>query len=172
MALSYRLRQFWHNVSAVPLPPTLWNAAAAVLSPAELALFRRFSPSDQWHSVRVMASLRDLGETDADLLAAALLHDIGKTRLAVTVWERSLVVLMQWLAPHRLAQWGSGEAVGWKRPFALKVQHPAWGAEMAAQASSRPRTIALIRRHQDPLPRIETEEDQLLALLQWADDLH
>ena len=42
---------------------------------------------------------------------------------------------------------------------------------MAQAAGSDALTVALIRRHQDKLGSIDSEEDRLLQLLQTADDL-
>ena len=171
MRVGYRLAQFWHNISATPLPEAVRVEITAHLSDREEQLFRRYSHSDQWHVCRVFYALREEGHTHPDLLTAALLHDVGKTRLPLTVWERSLGVLGEALLPGKTAVWGQSSGRGWKRPFAVKQQHPFWGAEMAAAAGSRPLTVSLIRRHQEPLPETAvTEEDRLLRLLQWADD--
>ena len=75
MRLRYRLRQLRDNLTAGPLSEAARREVAATLSPAELALFERFSPADQWHSYRVLCDLRRAGYNDADLWAAALLHD-------------------------------------------------------------------------------------------------
>ena len=167
----YRLRQFWRNVSARPLPTAAQAEIAAHLTPAELALFQRFSSSDQWHSYRVLKTLQAAGHDQPDLWTAALLHDVGKTRAPLSVWERSWVVLGQMVCPRKTAVWGQGQAVGWRRPFVVKAQHPAWGAEMAAAVGSRPLVVELIRRHQDNgLVTAVTETDHLLCHLQWADD--
>lgn len=167
----YRLWQFWQIVTAVPLEPAMRAEVAAVLSAQELALFDRFSLNDQWHSYRVMQMLRDAGHTQPALLVAALLHDVGKTRLSLSIWQRSLIVLVSLLLPRQAAVWGQGEAVGWKRPFVVKAQHPAWSAAMATAAGSLPQAIELMRRHQDPIaPNDTSEEATLLRLLQWADD--
>ena len=146
-------------------------AVTAVLAPEELTLFQRFSLSDQQHGFRVLGTLHRAGYTQPALLKAALLHDVGKTRYELTVWERSLAVLLAMVWPQRVDVWGQGEAKGWQRPFVIKAQHPAWGAEMVAAIGGEALAVALIRRHQDVLPEAdETEEDQLLRLLQWADD--
>lgn len=148
-------------------------AVAARLSPAELALFERFGHSDQWHSYRVMVSLEEAGHTQPDLLKAALLHDVGKTQVPLSVLGRSLIVLGGMLWPEKTVVLGQNPPIGWKRPFVVKVQHPAWGAEMAAAAGSSPLTVELIRRHQDKVGETAVgETHQLLRLLQWADDLH
>ncbi len=167
----YRLWQFWQIVTAVPLEPSARAEVAAILSPSELSLFERFALNDQWHSYRVMKMLREAGHNQPALLVAALLHDIGKTKLTLSIWERSLIVLASILLPRQTAVWGQGDAVGWKRPFVVKMQHPAWSAEMATAAGSDAQAIELMQRHQDPIaPDDQSEEAQLLRLLQWADD--
>ncbi len=167
----YRLWQFWQIVTAVPLEPSARGEVAAILSPSELALFERFALNDQWHSYRVMKMLQEAGHDQPALLVAALLHDVGKTTLPLSIWERSLIVLASLLLPRQTAVWGQGEAVGWKRPFVVKMQHPAWSAEMVTAAGSDPQAVTLIQRHQDPIaPGDQSEEAKLLRLLQWADD--
>ena len=140
------------------------------LTAAELALFQRFDKNDQWHSYRVMKMLQDAGHDDPDLIVAALLHDVGKTQVDISIWHRSFIVLGYAMSAQRVAQWGSGEAVGWKRPFVVKAKHPEWGAAMAETAGTTPLAVSLIRRHQDVLQTAVTEEDKLLHQLQWADD--
>jgi hypothetical protein len=190
---SYRFWQLWRQLRSGPLPEAAWAEVTATLSEAERALFARFSFSDQWHSYRVFCTLRAAGYTQFELLKAALLHDIGKTEMRLTIWDRTMIVVLGRLMPRRAAGWGgsgewramgtslaSGEstirnrrsAMGrWRRPFVVKQQHPEWGAAMVEAVGSRPLVVSLIRRHQDALPeRLVSTEDQLLALLQWADD--
>jgi hypothetical protein len=169
--LRYRLWQFWQIVTAVPLEPAARQEVAAILSANELSLFDRFTLNDQWHSYRVMKMLQAAGHNEPALLVAALLHDVGKTMLPLSIWERSLIVLASLLLPRQTAVWGQGEAVGWKRPFVVKRQHPVWSAEMAAAAGSLPQAITLMRRHQEHIsPDDHSDEAKLLRLLQWADD--
>ena len=170
MGVGYRLQQFWLNLTAKPLSKSEWGELTAVLTPPQQQLFTQFGNSDQQHSLRVMRQLQENGQTHPDLLTAALLHDIGKTRFSVTIWERALVVLTSLIFPNKLTEWGNGEAKGWKRPFAIKIQHPEWGANRVETIGATPLAIALIRRHQAELVEIKTEEDQLLQQLQWADD--
>jgi len=171
MRVRYRLGQFWRILTAVPLNDSARKAVTAVLTPAETALFDQLSANDQWHSFHVMQMLQSAGHSGPDLIKAALLHDVGKAGTRFSLWQRSLVVLAGVLLPWRTAVWGQGEAGGWRRPFAVKAQHPQWSAELAAQAGCSPRTVSLIRRHQEPLPDTAVaEEDELLRRLQWADD--
>jgi hypothetical protein len=142
-----------------------------------MALFQRLDRSDHRHSLDMYDTLRQAGHQDRDLLQAALLHDAGKSVPAggrsadargplqrLTVWHRTAVVLLQGLAPGWLARLAA-DGRGWKRPFAIHVQHAQASAELAAQAGCTPEAVALIRRHHEPDP-----DDNRLALLQWADE--
>lgn len=168
MGLRYRLRQLKNNLTAGPLSAMAREEVAAVLSPAEQALFARLSFADQWHSVRVLGDLRGAGYNDPDLLAAALLHDVGKTRYPLTAWDRTVIVVGAALIPRGAAQWGAGPADGWRRPFVVRARHPEWGAEMAAAAGARVAVVDLIRRHADKPGG--AAGDEALRALQWADD--
>lgn len=170
--IRYRLWQFWQELWARPLSAQAWQHVADRLSPAELALFRRFAPSDQVHSYRVMQTLLAAGHDDPHLLKAALLHDVGKTRVRLYLWDRVLVVLGKAFLPNKMAAWGQGRPSGWRKAFVVKANHAAWGAEMAEQAGSDPAVVALIHYHQDDLAAVpETAVSRhLLRLLQWADD--
>ncbi len=170
MGLSYRLRQLRDNLAAGPLPAAAQAEIAGLLSEPELALFGRYAYADQWHALRVLRMLRDAGYNHPDLLAAALLHDVGKTRYPLSVWDRIFIVVGQALFGRRCERWGRDLPQGWRRPFVVRAQHPAWGADMASAAGSRPGVVALIRRHQDKLPDVVGEEVSLLRQLQWADD--
>ena len=145
--------------------------AARILSPELLALFHKMRRSERLHSLNVLRTLQAQGHDDPALLAAALIHDVGKSRAAFHLWDRVLVVLVKAAVPDLAKQWGEGAPSGWRRPFAVSVQHPQWGANMASAAGADPLLVQLIAQHQqlvaDP-PRNRIEE--LLQLLQSADD--
>ncbi len=169
--MRYRVEQFWQVLIARPLTEAAWLDVKAVLSQAEVVLFAQFTNSDQWHSVRVVHTLQAKGHDEPALLKAALLHDIGKTKMNLTIGERVAVVLAEKMAPNRAANWGEGEAKRWRRPFVVKAKHPEWGAQMAAAAGSDTLTTNLIRRHQEHLHGTAvTKEDKMLQALQWADN--
>jgi hypothetical protein len=170
--VKYRLVQFWQLLTADPVSATALEEITAVLTPAEFDLYQRYSLTDQQHTYQVLSLLRQAGHIQPALLTAALLHDVGKTRVPINVLERSLAVLAYKLLPRQTAVWGQGEARGWKRPFVVKMQHPQWSADLAQAAGADPLAVWLMAHHQESLPP-STEQDerwQLLAQLQWADD--
>lgn len=171
MRIAYRLGQFWQLVHPSPLSPEAWREIESVLSPAEMALFRRFGDADRRHGYRVMRALQETGEDESALLVAALLHDIGKTGVPVRHWERVMGTVGERFFAGRVKALGSGAAQGWRRSFAIRVQHAEWGAAMAEEAGCTPLAVDLIRRHQDKeLDRLDPGFVRLLRRLQWADD--
>lgn len=175
----YRTRQFWQSLGPAITPEEL-KQARALLAPSQKVLFDRMQRSEQAHSVRVLRSLLDQGEEDPDLLVAALLHDVGKSRFPLRLWERILTVLGKVFTPRYAQRWGAmrtgeeGVPRGWRRAFVVAVRHPDWGAELAGGAGASPLTVKLIRRHQEKLSvsggRNLSLEERLLLKLQSVDD--
>jgi hypothetical protein len=167
-----RLRQGVRGLLA-GLRPVDFETARSILSPAEYALFLRLRRIEQLHSLNVLRSVRAAGESDPDLLAAALLHDVGKTVAPFTFPERVLVVLVRRFAPALYMRWGQGPPHGWTRAFAISQRHPVWSAELLAEAGSRPAVVALARRHQEHFPGPPRDDlERLLLVLQTADELN
>lgn len=165
----YRVWQFVQALSARPLSPAERRQISVHLTPDQLALFDRMGTHDQRHSLQVLRTLLEDGQAQPDLLAAALLHDVGKARYPLRLWERPLVVLTRSFRPQIVRRWGREPAPrGWKRPFIIYEQHPVWGAEMAAAANCSPLAVELIRRHHEPAG--DSIDDRLLADLQAADN--
>jgi hypothetical protein len=168
----YRARQLWLALVARPTPAELANAQA-VLLPAQMVLFNGMQPSEQAHALHMLKALRAQGETNHDLLAAALLHDAGKQRCPLHAWERALIVLVQAASPALARRWGqtvTNECTGWQKPFIVAARHAEWGAEMALQAGASPTAVALIRYHAQPAPAgSESVEESLLRKLQAVD---
>jgi hypothetical protein len=170
MSTQSRLRQGFRALGAW-MRPVEDQRAAEVLSPALFALYQQMRRAERQHSLRVLQALLETGQTHPDLLTAALLHDVGKIRTAFFLPEKVLVVLVKAAAPGHYWRWGSGSARGWRRPFAVSVLHPAWGAEMVAEAGGSSLAVELICRHQDILSKPpQTEADRLLLELQAVDD--
>jgi hypothetical protein len=149
--IAYRVRQFWHAIFARPTPEDL-SLARSVLTIPQMRLFEQLQPSEQVHSINICRRLIQQGETQPDLLVAALLHDVGKSRYPLHAWDRALIVMANAIFPEKTKTWGQGQPQGWQRAFVVAQRHPTWGAEMAAGAGASPLTVTIIQRHQDPAP--------------------
>ena len=169
----YRVRQFLDGLRAGV--EQVDSAATAVLSPAELALFRRMPVDAQRHSVRVLQTLQREAAPPPELAAAALLHDAGKAAAGeagayLGLWLRGPLVIAEVLAPRLLVRLASTHP-GRSLRYAIYVQlnHPAIGAVWAHRAGAHPLTCWLIAQHQHKGPFADTPEAALLARLQAAD---
>lgn len=139
-----------------------------------MALFDQMQPAEQTHSIGVFRKLREAGFTNRDLLIAALLHDVGKIKYPLRLWERVEVVIFKKIAPGFADTWGKAALKGWRKPFVVALRHPSWGAELAEQAGASQLTISLIKRHQDkvisPVGFSTHSEEQFLYQLQFFDN--
>jgi hypothetical protein len=127
-------------------------------------------PSEQTHAHQMLERLRAAGQTDPDLLAAALLHDVGKVLVPLSLPDRVIIVLGKRFFRERARRWSEGTPSRLRRPFVVAAHHPEWGADLAEQAGASPRTIELIRHHQDIPSSDDPLDDPLLVALQAADD--
>lgn len=185
MRVFYRLLQTWRSITGKPQSKNLLEIQST-LSPELFSLFGQMHPGEQAHSISVYRHLLNQRIQNKELLEAALLHDVGKTRYPLRLWERVVIVLGNSFFPEKVKFWSAGKPEGLKRPFVVAQKHADWGADMASQAGASKLTADLIRRHQDPLPT-ENEllesmtdmpsnkkftETELLFLLQQSDNLN
>ena len=159
----YRARQFFGGFRAALTPEEL-AFVGGVLTRRELALFADTQARDQRHSVNVALALRetDGGNASRDLLAAALLHDIGKGDLFVS--ERVVYVLLAAVSLRLVDVVGRPGSRGRDGIWRLR-HHPRLGAERLSEEGSSPRVIELVAGHIDG----DASDDAELARLQAAD---
>lgn len=137
------------------------------LTPAQRARFERMPEFDQQHLCRVANHLIDHGVTDADVIVAGLLHDIGKCdeEQCVALPDRVGKVLMRRCCPGVLRSIADAYPTGRCKGLALTMRHPEIGATIARDLGCSERTCWLIRHHE-----FESDlDDAQLAALQAAD---
>ena len=123
----------------------------SVLSDDELKLWRRMSSADRRHAVGVAREVeRQLGaEASKPVLAAALLHDVGKVSSGLGTYGRVIATLAGAAAGKQMADvWTQGK--GFTRRVGLYLRHPELGGDMLALAGSDPLTVAWAREHHLP----------------------
>ncbi len=165
----YRTRQFFGGVLA-RVTDADRREAAAVLNQAAYAWFTALPRDLQWHGVQVMHDLQRAGIEQREVLAAALLHDAGKSAGSSGPLVRAFIVLARHLAPDwsaRRKELDYRRAQGIDRVLAIAYQHPQIAAEQAAACGCDPVTIDLIRYHQD---NERGRSDPMLRTFQQCDD--
>src|SRR5437588_9857414 len=152
--LVYRLWQVRQQLGFVaPLSAKERLELARWLPATPLPLFNSMSAAGQRHSLRVCQGLQARGCTDPGLLAAALLHDVGKAQGRVPFWTRPAIVLGKLCAPRLLSRLATYPRAGlsrWRRSLGYAWWHAEIGAEMAAKAGLSERVALYIRTHHQP----------------------
>ena len=177
MGAKYRFKQGVRALTAFRHTPDV-QMAAQFLSQSQLALFRSLPRMEQRHALNVLtdALAQPIPSEDSraldDLAVAALLHDCGKLRYPVRVWQKTLPVVIHKLSPRLFNRMAAQDAKNlfW-RGFVVKAHHPAWGAQLASEAGVTERTLWLITHHQDAHGQWDAHPHAaLLRALQTADD--
>ncbi|HET6949628.1 MAG TPA: hypothetical protein VFI47_04585 [Acidimicrobiales bacterium] len=144
--------------------------ARDALLPGEASLWRRMSGADRRHAVAVARRTgAHLGDrATRPVLAAALLHDVGKVESRLGPVGRALVTVAGMAAGHDAAERWSGRS-GTVGRAGRYLCHDRIGAELLAAAGSDALTVAWAREHHLPATRW-TVPAALGEALKAADD--
>ena len=144
--------------------------AQSKLLASEVALWRRMSGADRRHAVGVAHEVeRALGvEATRPVLAAALLHDVGKIESGLRVYGRVVATLCGLIAGRDAAKdWTRSR--GFTRRVGLYLLHPDLGGDLLGMAGSDPLTEVWAREHHRS-PSSWTIDPHVAAALKAADD--
>lgn len=144
--------------------------AQAKLLPRELDLWRKMSGPDRRHAVAVARRADEaLGDAASrPVLAAALLHDVGKTVADLRTYGRVIATLSgSFTDADTHAMWVQGR--GFTRKVGLYLTYPALGADLLTLAGSDELTVAWAREHHEP-PEQWSIPREIGEVLAEADD--
>lgn len=155
-----------------PLGPSKANDswARSHLIEGEVALWRRMSNQDRRHSIGVARRVETALGDDATrpVMAAALLHDVGKVESRLGTFLRVVATLSAAVAGRETAElWVRTSGI--TRRVGLYLKHPSIGADLLAIAGSDPFTEAWAREHHLPIETCSLDA-RLSSALRDADD--
>ena len=142
----------------------------STLSEAEYGLWGRMDGPDRRQSVRVALEVeRRLGhQATLPILAAALLHDVGKIDAGLGTWGRVVATMSAKVAGADTARlWIKSK--GFTRKVGLYLLHPEIGADMLELVGSDPLTVAWTQDHHKPAAEWTINAD-VAAVLHDVDD--
>lgn len=141
-------RRFLGSFSRAEPPPEELAWLEARLSSEETAQVEAMSVQDRRHAVACARRAQVLFGVDAsdELIAASALHDVGKTEARLGTFGRVLATIAgKLVSPARVESWaGLG---GWRRAFAVYLQHDVRGAELLEESGSAPVVVTWAREH-------------------------
>lgn len=162
-------RRFLGSLSPRPLDPADHRWVHEVLLPGEAELWSRMSLADRKHAAGVAREVRRLlPDADRPVLAAALLHDVGKVDSGLgTVGRVLATVAAAALGRVRVASWH--DAGGVRGRIGRYLRHDSIGARMLSDAGSASLTVTWAREHHLPATAW-TLDDEVASALAAADD--
>ena len=164
----YRINQFIRAIFS-HIDPSDMNWALNHLSPEASELFLQQSQPEQRHAIDVAESIIKAKYTLTfydfqNLITAALLHDCGKSIVAIRLWHRVFIVLM-----HKMPQffWSILERIHsiFAVPLKFDSRHAQWGGYLAKKAGLNSVVCILIHEHHTPTT-------ELGRILEQADNKH
>lgn len=151
MISSHLVRRFFGSLWPGPPRSADDDWAKDQLIPGEAELWTRMSNQDRRHSIEVAKATESLlgDRADRPVLAAALLHDVGKVDSGLGTWGRVIATLSAAIAGRETAElWVRSS--GFTRRIGLYLKHPEIGADLLAMAGSDSLTITWAREHHLP----------------------
>lgn len=140
------VRRFLGSLSPVPLRAEDASWALERLLPGERELWQRMSRADRKHAVgvaRVVHAHPDVD--DRAVVAAALLHDVGKVDAHLGTFGRVLATV---IGRRRTDRWT--DRGGWRGRIARYLRHDVIGATLLAEVGSDPLIVQWARDHHRP----------------------
>jgi hypothetical protein len=160
-------RRFFTSLRSTP-PPAADDAwAEGHLLAGEALLWRRLSGADRRHAIGVGRGAIELlgGAAPRPVVAAALLHDIGKIEAGLgTIGRAAVTAAAMVVGPDRLGRRSARPTRAWRY-----LHHSDLGAALLTAAGSDPLTVAWTLEHHLP-PDRWTLPPAVAQALKAADD--
>lgn len=149
----HRARRFLGSLLPARASDTDLAWAGTFLTEPERRLFARMSPADQHHALGVARAVErhgvDSSTPERWVVAAALLHDVGKTVAGLGTYGRVVATLSEAVGGRSMATAWS-ESRGITRRVGLYLRYPELGADLLRVAGSDERVVAWSVEHHLP----------------------
>ena len=136
-------RRWRTSLDRSPLSAVDDDFVRRVLTAGEHDLWSHLTLADRRHSIVVARRFVTLApDADEAEIAAALLHDVGKTQAPLATTERVFATILRPILRPRLLR---------PRRWDPYYRHEEIGLDLCRRLPSRPRTLALLAGEDDPL---------------------
>ncbi len=169
--IGHYVRRFFTSLNT--RPPSAHDEAwvETIVTPGELALFRRLSDTDRRHLVHSARVVETALGADADpvWVRAALLHDVGKYDAHLGVFGRVFATVIAAAAgADRIAGWT--DRAGWRARVGRYQSHGELGAEQIRAVGGSEAAAVWSELHHHPERFVQSSiPRQILTVLDRAD---
>ena len=171
MRAFYRIRQFLKSIFVTNSMVDM-EFVRTHLTPAQEGLFLRMQAYDRYHSVLFAKTLIDeVYRVPDDLLVAALLHDVGKSRYKINSFTRMVAVLVNKFAPHMMEDASLDNVTFLNKSFLVAKFHAEWSEEMVNMVGVSEVTSSIIASHEETNIEESHPHYDLLKIFVKFDDL-
>lgn len=162
-------RRFIGSLSPLPIDPADDAWVRQVLGHGETALWDRMPLADRKHAAGVAREVaRELGDPGRAVLAAALMHDVGKIESGFGPLGRVLATIIGVVYGRETAAHWAGTGI--RGRIGRYLRHDQIGAELLADARADPLTVTWAREHHLDPGRWSLDADLGRALATADDD--
>lgn len=168
--LGHLIKRFFGSLDPRPPSPADVSWAHANLLPGEITVWDAMSRPDRRHSIGVAREVQQRlgGGVDRPVLAAALLHDCGKSVSGLGTFARvAATVVISIAGRSRAVSWAEGDGV--RGRLGRYADHPRLGRDLLMDAGSDPLTADWAAEHHLP-PQSWTVPGSIGVVLAASDD--
>ncbi len=145
----YRIQQFFKSLFVTKAMVDM-EFVREHLTSAQEGVFLRMQAYDRYHSVLFAKTLiTNVYRVQEDLIVAALLHDVGKSRYPINSFHRMGAVVARKFAPALMEKEDNQEVTFLNRTVLVSNHHAEWSEEMARIAGVSELTAWIIAHHED-----------------------
>jgi len=163
-----RVKQFYINVTD-KMTQEDYKYVKSIINEEEFKLFNKLLKSEQKHSVRIAKYIENIIDNnlidDSEiinnkklLIKVALLHDVGKSRKAINVIDKSIIVILNKLTKGKLRNFKKSKKIQ------CYYNHGEYSYELLSKVTDDKKLLEIIRNHH------KDTNDKLTKFFKLSDD--
>ena len=163
-----RVKQFYINIID-KMSVEDYEYVTSIITNEEFELFNKLLKSEQKHSVRIAKYIENLIDNklidDEEiinnkklLIKAALLHDVGKSKKAINLIEKSIIVILNKLTKGNLRKLKKSKKIQ------CYFNHADYSYELLHEINNNQRLLEIVKNHHKEI------DDKLTTFFKNADD--
>lgn len=164
----YRVKQFiWGFISLYKKID--YDYISKYLNEEDLLLFNRLKVNDKHHCIRVCKDSINFNSTlnknekveEAKLARAALLHDIGKSVLHLSLIDKSIIVILDRITKGKIRKYKNNRKIN------IYYNHPKEGYEILKEKGYSEEILEVVRDHHK---KTYSKDNKFLHIIAYCDN--